>query len=94
MTEADYFPEKRLLLGGFAGLAAAIIGAIIWAVVTVTTKYQIGLMALGVGALVGFAMRIGNGGKSFSILAALLAFFGCILGNLFFIARLCISRAT
>lgn len=83
MTEADYFPEKKLLLGGFAGLAAAIIGAIIWAVVTVTTKYQIGFMALGVGALVGFAMRIGNGGKSFSILAALLALFGCILGNYF-----------
>jgi len=39
MSEADLFPEKKLLLGGFAGLAAAIIGAIIWAVVTVTTKY-------------------------------------------------------
>jgi hypothetical protein len=83
MSEADYFPQKKLLLGGFAGLAAAIIGAIIWAAVTVTTKYQIGFMALGVGALVGFAMRIGNGGKAFSILAALLALFGCILGNYF-----------
>jgi hypothetical protein len=40
-------------------------------------------MALGVGALVGFAMRIGNGGMAFSILAALLALFGCILGNYF-----------
>src|SRR5713101_3491857 len=55
MSEADLFPEKKLLLGGFAGLAAAIIGAIIWAVVTVTTKYQIGWMALGVGALIAFA---------------------------------------
>jgi len=75
------FPEKKLLLGGFAGLTAAIIGAIIWAVVTVTTKYQIGFMALGVGALVGFALRIGNGGKVFGVLGALLALFGCILGN-------------
>lgn len=81
MTEADYFPEKKLLLGGFAGLAAAIVGAIIWAVVTVTTNYQIGFMALGVGALVGFALRIGNGGKLFGILGAFLALFGCILGN-------------
>jgi hypothetical protein len=28
MFESDPFPEKKLLLGGFAGLAAAIIGAI------------------------------------------------------------------
>jgi hypothetical protein len=83
MSEADYFPERRLLLGGFAGLAAAILGAIIWAVVTVTAKYQIGFMALGVGALVGFALRIGNGGKLFGILGAFLALFGCILGNYF-----------
>jgi hypothetical protein len=27
MSEADLFPEKKLLLGGFAGLAAAIVGA-------------------------------------------------------------------
>ena len=83
MSEADLFPEKKLLLGAFAGLAAAIIGAIIWAVVTVTTKYQIGWMALGVGALGGFALRIGNGGKTFGILGAFLALFGCILGNYF-----------
>ena len=83
MSETDQFPEKKLLLGGFAGLAAAIIGAIIWAVVTVTSGYQIGWMALAVGALVGFALRIGNGGKTFGILGAFLAIFGCILGNYF-----------
>jgi hypothetical protein len=70
-------------LGGFAGLAAAMIGAIVWAIVTVTTNYQIGWMALGVGALVGFALRIGNGGKAFGVLAGLLALFGCVLGNYF-----------
>src|SRR5215472_6915798 len=83
MSEADYFPERKLLLGGFAGLAAAIIGAIIWAVVTVTTKYQIGFMAVGVGALVGFALRLGNSGKVYGVLGAFLALFGCILGNYF-----------
>ena len=83
MSEADLFPEKKLLLGGLAGLAAAIIGAIIWAVVTVTAKYQIGWMAVGVGVLVGFVLRIGNGGKAFGILGAILALFGCILGNYF-----------
>lgn len=37
----------------------------------------------GVGALVGFALRIGNGGKTFGILGAFLALFGCILRNYF-----------
>jgi hypothetical protein len=81
MTDGDLSPEKKLLLGGFAGLAAAIVGAIIWAAVTVTSNYQIGWMALGVGALVGFAVRIGNGGKAFCVLGAFLALFGCVLGN-------------
>jgi hypothetical protein len=83
MADVDLFPEKKLLLGGLAGLAAAIVGAVIWAVITVTTDHQIGWMALGVGALVGFALRIGNGGKAFGILGALFALFGCVLGNYF-----------
>ena len=83
MSEADFFAEKKLLLGGFAGLAAAIIGAIVWAAVTVTAKYQIGFMAIGVGALVSFALRIANGGKTFGILGAFLALFGCTWETIF-----------
>ena len=83
MNETESVPEKKLFLGGLAGLAAAIIGAIAWAIVTVSTNYQIGFMAVAVGALVGFARRIGNGGKAFGILGAFLALFGCVLGNYF-----------
>lgn len=83
MAETDSAPEQRLFLGGLAGLAAAIIGAIAWAIVTVSTNYQIGFMAIAIGALVGFAVRIGNGGKAFGILGAFLALFGCVLGNYF-----------
>ncbi len=75
--------QKRLFLGAAAGIAAAIIGAIGWAAITVTTKYQVGLVAIGVGALVGFALRVGNGGKAFGILGGFLALFGCVLGNYF-----------
>jgi hypothetical protein len=35
-------------------------------------------MALGVGALVGFTLRIGNGGKVFGVLGAFLALSSCI----------------
>ena len=83
MAEGDPLPEKRLFIAGLAGLVAAIVGAIAWAIVTVSTKYQIAFMAIAVGALVGFALRIGNGGKAFGILGAFLALFGCVLGNYF-----------
>jgi hypothetical protein len=83
VNEIESPPQKRFFWGGLAGLAAAIIGAIAWAIVTVSTGYQIGFMAIAVGALVGFALRIGNGGKAFGILGAFLALFGCVLGNYF-----------
>lgn len=68
-----------------AGITAAIIGAVLWALITVATEYQIGWMAVGVGYLVGYAVRIAGKGidKSFGITGALLALFGCILGNIF-----------
>ena len=74
---------KKLLLGGLAGVAAAVVGAVVWAIITVTTKYQIGLVAVAIGAFVGFAVRTANGGKAFGILGAFLALFGCVLGNYF-----------
>lgn len=75
--------EQNLLPGVLGGVVAAVIGAAIWAVVTVATKYQIGWMAIGVGFLVGFAVRtLGKGvSKSFGIVGAMCALFGCLLGN-------------
>lgn len=69
------------LIGGFA---AAVAGAVIWALVTVATSYQIGWMAIGVGFLVGGSVRVlGRGSdRSFGCLGAALAVFGCLLGNL------------
>jgi hypothetical protein len=76
--------EQDLSRGVFAGLGAAILGACLWALVTVITQYQIGWMAVGVGFLVGFAMRTFGRGvdKVYGYTGALLALFGCLLGNL------------
>jgi hypothetical protein len=78
------FREEQSLVGGvLAGLAAAVAGAALWAVITVATGYQIGWMAVGVGFLVGFAVRRAGKGldKSFGVAGALLALVGCLLGN-------------
>jgi hypothetical protein len=76
--------EQNLAAGAAAGLVAALIGAVVWAVVTYVTHYQIGWMAVGVGFLVGYAVRLVGKGidKTFGIIGASLAFLGCAVGNL------------
>jgi hypothetical protein len=75
----------NLVLGLIGGLAASLIGAGIWTLITVLTKYQIGWMAVGVGFLVGICIRILGKGDApiYGIMGAVLALLGCILGNIF-----------
>ncbi len=70
------------VIGGFLSM---LISAIIWAIITVATKHQIGYMAIGVGFLVGLTVRFFGAGidKIYGIIGALFALFGCLLGNLF-----------
>jgi phage-related holin len=76
--------QQNLPLAILAGIGAAILGAIIWAVLTVSFEYQIGFMAVGIGLLVGFAVRLGKGvDKIYGILGAAFSLFGCLLGNFF-----------
>lgn len=75
-------PKQNFAVALAAGIVAAITGGIVWAVVTVTTEFQIGFMAIGVGLLVGFAVRLGHGRTQvFALTGAVLALLGCLLGN-------------
>ena len=77
--------EQNLPMGLFGGFAAALTGAIIWAVITVVTEYQIGYMAIAIGFLVGYSVRVFGKGVStvFGIMGAGFALLGCIMGNFF-----------
>jgi hypothetical protein len=77
--------EQNLPMGFVAGFAAALLGALLWAIITVSTGYQIGWMAVGVGFLVGFSInKMGRGiDKTFGIMGAALALLGCLMGNMF-----------
>lgn len=74
---------ENLPMGFIAGLGAAAAGAALWAGITVLTNFQIGWMAVGVGALVGVAVRaLGKGTTPvFGVMGALLALGGCLVGN-------------
>ena len=71
-------------MGFMAGLVAAIVGAALWALITLATNHQIAWMAVGVGFLVGWAIRVAGKGRHtiFGIVGATLAVGGCAVGNL------------
>ncbi len=91
-TPSDLTPEIReairmqqdLSYGIIGGLSAAIVGAILWALITYFTHYQIGYMAIAVGLMVGFAVRFFGAGIDmvFGIVGAVFAVLGCAFGNL------------
>ena len=76
--------DQNLSFGIVGGIVAAAIGAAIWAIITAVTNYQIGWMAVGVGFLVGYAVRISGKGidKTFGVVGAVLSILGCFAGNL------------
>lgn len=75
--------EENIVFGTFAGVVAAIVGALIWMGITVLTGYHVGYVALGVGALVGLAVRMVGNGRSmiFGIVGAVLTLAGCLGGE-------------
>jgi hypothetical protein len=79
-----------------SALVAAALGALVWAVVTVLTGYQIGYMAIGVGLLVGFSVRhFGKGiDMLYGIIGASAALIGCVLGNAFTIVHFAAASIT
>lgn len=77
--------RQNFPLAIIGGSLAALLSALLWAVITVLTKYQIGYMAIAVGLIVGLAVRFFGVGidKKFGILGAVLALLGCLAGNFF-----------
>jgi hypothetical protein len=81
----DIKSKQSLPLAIAGGITASLLGAILWAVITYITGYQIGFMAIGVGFLVGYAVNYFGKGMTtpFGIVGALFALLGCVLGNIF-----------
>lgn len=77
--------NQNLFMGILGGGMAALIGALAWGGITYGTGFQIGWMAIGVGFLVGFAVRLTGKGvdQIFGIVGAILSLVGCLLGNVF-----------
>ena len=85
---AFFREEQNLVMGFLYGLFAALAGAGVWAGATIATGYQIGWLAVGIGFLVGVAVRAGGKGVDpvYGVVGAALSLFGCALGNLITVA--------
>ncbi|SHK28083.1 hypothetical protein SAMN04488028_10456 [Reichenbachiella agariperforans] len=75
--------EQNLPVALIAGTVTGIAGAILWGAITVATNFQIGYMAIAIGAAVGMAMRYTGKGIDpiFGFAGGALAVLSCILGN-------------
>ena len=69
----------NVLRAGAFGLLAALAGGAVWYAVRATTGYEVGLIAIVVGVMVGGAVRAGSrrrGGLGYQVLAVGLTYFG------------------
>jgi len=75
--------EQNLIGGIIPGVVVGIVGAILWGLITVATKMQIGYMAVAIGAGVGFTIRMFGKGidNIFGFWGAGISLLSVLLGN-------------
>ena len=66
-----------LVRAGIAGAAAAILGAVLYFAVIAISGFEVGLVSIAIGYMVGYAVRLGTrgrGGRRFQVLALVLTY--------------------
>jgi hypothetical protein len=63
--------NSNVLVAVLAGLAAAVVGTLVWYGVVIITKYQAGFIAVGVGWLIAMGVVFGSGRKRGPVLQAI-----------------------
>jgi hypothetical protein len=77
-------PSGSLLLAAGAGLGAAAVGGVVWGLVVKWSDYEIGIVAWGIGFLVGAAVVAatrGGKGPALQAIAVVSALAGILLGK-------------
>lgn len=77
-------PSRSLLPAVAAGLVAAIVGGIAWGVIVKVSEYEVGIVAWGIGFIVGTAVVLatrGAKGPRQQVIAVACALIGILLGK-------------
>jgi hypothetical protein len=86
----------RLLPAAVLGLAGAAVGALVWAVITIATNFEVGYVAVLVGFLAGYGVKRGAGRARVPLLRAVAvacAVIGLVLAKYIIVAHLAITAA-
>ncbi len=76
-------PKQKIPLAIIVGLVASIVAASLWAAATFVTGYQLVFMPIGIGLIVGYAVRLLGKGNNvlFGVIGAVFTLAGCFLGH-------------
>ena len=77
-------PSGSLLPAIAAGLGAAIVGGVVWGLIVKISDYEVGIVAWGIGFLVGTVVVLaarGAKGQSLQVIAVISALVGVLLGK-------------
>lgn len=80
-VRAEQYTQSALIPGIFGGVLAALVGGAVWTGILVTTEYELGIVAWGIGALCGYAVVHFAGGRK-GIPLQLVAVLSGVLGVL------------
>jgi len=83
-ADEEEFSFGMLLPALIGGLVAAVVGGIIWGMVVITTDYEIGYMAVGIGFLTGYGVVLftsGRKGVPLQVIAVAASIVGIAIGK-------------
>jgi hypothetical protein len=81
---AKLLREQNLPLAIVAAAVSAVIGSALWMGITVATQMHLGLVALAVGAGIGYAVRYAGKGvtKIYGVIGAVFTLLSCLAGEI------------
>jgi hypothetical protein len=83
-AESSESSVMNVMMAVIGGIVGAVIGGIIWAAIAIITDYEIGYVAIGVGALAGGGVVLANNGQRglpFQIIAVITGVAGIFVGK-------------
>jgi hypothetical protein len=84
MIREDSSTASWLVPAALGGLAAAVVGGIVWALIVRESEYELGIAAWGIGLLTGFAVLTlarGRRGPALQVVAVVAALVGIVIGK-------------
>ncbi|MDQ0091997.1 steroid 5-alpha reductase family enzyme [Paenibacillus anaericanus] len=81
--------QNKIGMSVIGALLAAIVGGAVWALIAITTEYELGIIAWAIGGLAGYAVSYFAGKRTsvtIQLIAVIASVLGILLGKYFIVA--------